>query len=141
VSNQGIIKQIQAKKIDKLFVKTTILTLAMSVIFYAHSATNGVNNNMIKLVFVLKITDEEKYRDYRKQIKPLMNKLNIIVMKEYRISKTVHSDNEADSVNMLAMFGFPSLEIKEKFFSSNVYQNAKKVFAASTSNFEKLIEE
>jgi len=115
--------------------------LAMSVIFWSYSATYGVNNNMIKLIFVLKIIDEEKYRDYRKQIKPLMNKLNIVVLKEYRISKIVHSDNEADSVNMLAMFGFPNLEIKEKFFSSNVYQNAKKVFVESTSNFEKLIEE
>ncbi len=122
------------------FNKTTILLLAMCAVFYAHSAASGDNNNMIKLVFVLKITDEAKYLEYRNQIKPLMDKLDIVILKEHRISNIVHSDDEKDSVNMLAMFGFPSLETKEMFFSSDVYQNAKVLFVESTTNFEKLVE-
>ncbi len=121
--------------------KTAILLLFMCVTFYAHSATNRENNNMTKLVFVLKITDEKKYRGYRNQIEPLMNKLGIVILKEYRISKVVHSDAEKDSVNMLAMFGFPDSETKKIFFSSEVYQKAKVMFTESTTNFEKLIEE
>ncbi len=123
-----------------VFNKTTILLLAVFAVFYAHSATSGENNNMIKLVFVLKITDEVKYREYRNQIKPLMNELDIVILKEYRISKAVHNTDKKDSVNMLAMFGFPSSEIKEIFFSNDVYQNAKVLFAESTANFEKLVE-
>ncbi len=123
-----------------LFNKTTILLLAMCVAFYVHSATNGENKNMIKLLFVLKITDEAKYREYRNKIRPLMKKLDIVVLKEYRISKIIHSDDEKENVNMLAMFGFPSLETKEMFFSSDVYKEAKIMFAESTTNFEKLVE-
>ncbi|NOY71961.1 MAG: DUF1330 domain-containing protein [Gammaproteobacteria bacterium] len=94
---------------------------------------------MRKLVFELKITDENIYKTYRKTIKPLMDKLGIVVMKEYRISKTVHSDAVDDQVNMLAMFGFPSERIMEQFFSSDTYQDAKKLFDQSTTNFEKLV--
>jgi len=122
-----------------LFNKVIILLLTMCVVFYAHSAMSG-ENNMVKLVFALKITDEKKYTEYRRKIKPLMNELNVVVLKEYRISKVVHSNSEGESVNMLAMFGFPSQEIKEKFFSSVVYQEAKLLFSESTMNFSKLVE-
>jgi len=123
-----------------LLVKTIILLLLMNVVFYVHSATNGENKNMVKLVFVLKITDEAKYREYRNKIRPLMKKLDIVVLKEYRISKIIHSDDEKDCVNILAMFGFPNLKTKEMFFSSDVYQEAKIMFSESTTNFEKLVE-
>jgi len=93
---------------------------------------------MRKMIFVLKITDEMNYKTYRKRIKPLMDELGIVVMKEYRISKTVHSSAAEDQVNMLAMFGFPSERIMEQFFSSDTYQDAKKLFDESTANFEKL---
>lgn len=96
---------------------------------------------MIKLVFTLKITDEKKYLEYRNKIKPLMSELDIVVLKEYRISKVVHSDSEEENVNMLAIFGFPSQEVKVKFFSSNVYQEAKLLFSESTMNFSKHVEE
>ncbi len=94
---------------------------------------------MQKMIFELKITDEKNYMAYRKTIKPLMDELGIVVMKEYRISKTVHSDAVEDQVNMLAMFGFPSESIMDQFFSSDTYQDAKKLFDRSTANFEKLI--
>lgn len=123
------------------FKKAVIFLLIMCLTLFAHSATSGENSQMIKLVFALKITDEEKYREYRNKIKPLMSQLDIVVLKEYRISKTVHSNDEKESVNMLAMFGFPNLETKEKFFSSDIYQRVKLLFAESTTNFEKLIEE
>ncbi len=95
---------------------------------------------MIKLVFVLKITDEALYREYRNQIKPLMQKLNIVVLKEYSISKVLHNKHEKEAVNLLAMFGFPSQESKALFFSSPVYLKAKPLFSESTTHFEKLIE-
>jgi len=123
-----------------IFNNTVIFLLIMCTVFYAHLAMSG-ENNMIKLVFVLKITDEEKYLEYRNKIKPLMNELDIVVLKEYRISKVVHSDSEKESVNMLAMFGFPNQETKVRFFSSDVYQEAKLLFSESTMNFSKHIEE
>lgn len=95
---------------------------------------------MIKLVFVLKVTDESLYRAYRNKISPLMDQLNIVVLKEYRISKVLHNKDEKEAVDLLAMFGFPSLEIKAQFFSSEIYQDAKSLFVESTTNFEKLIE-
>ncbi|VAW51034.1 hypothetical protein MNBD_GAMMA05-1555 [hydrothermal vent metagenome] len=123
-----------------LFNKVAIFLFTLCTAFYAHSVTSG-ENNMIKLVFALKITDEKKYLEYRDKIKPLMNELNIMVLKEYRISKVVHSNSKKESVNMLAMFGFPSQETKEKFFSNNVYQEAKLLFSESTMNFSKHVEE
>jgi len=123
-----------------LFRKTLILFLSLCIAFYAHSASNGEDSNMIKLGFVLKITDENKYLEYRNKIKPLMNTLNIVVLKEYRISTVVHSDDETENVNLMAMFAFPDLETKENFFASDVYQDAKQLFNESTTNFEKLIE-
>jgi len=123
-----------------LLSRAAFLLLTMCMMFPAHSASNGESNNMIKLVFALKITDEEKYRAYRNKIKPLMNKLGVVVLKEYKISKVVHSEDEKESVNMLAMFGFPDEETKQNFFSSEVYQEAKPLFTESTRNFEKLIE-
>lgn len=117
-----------------------ILLLSMCIGGYAHSEING-EENMIKMVFVLKITDEDKYIKYRNKIRPLMNELDIVVLKEYRISKIIHSNDKEESVNMLAMFGFPSVEIKNKFFSSDVYQEAKLLFSKSTMNFAKLFEE
>lgn len=117
-----------------------VLLLSICIGSYAYSETNG-ENSMIKLVFVLKITDEEKYIEYRNIIRPLMNELDIIVLKEYRISKIIHSKNKEENVNMLAMFGFPSTEVKNIFFSSDEYQEAKLLFLDSTTNFAKLIEE
>lgn len=117
-----------------------VLLLSICIGSYAYSETNG-ENSMIKLVFVLKITDEEKYIEYRNIIRPLMNELGIIVLKEYRISKIIHSKSKEENVNMLAMFGFPSTEVKNIFFSSDEYQEAKLLFLDSTTNFAKLIEE
>ncbi|MCF6319147.1 MAG: DUF1330 domain-containing protein [Proteobacteria bacterium] len=118
----------------------TIIILTMCTIIYAHPVMSG-ENNMIKLVFALQITDEKKYLEYRNKIKPLMNELNVVVLKEYRISKVVHSNSVEERVNMLAMFGFPSQKIKESFFSSVVYQEALLLFSESTTNFSKHVEE
>lgn len=95
---------------------------------------------MIKLIFTLKITDENKYQEYRNKIRPLMQELQIVVLNEYRIAKTVHSTLDTDQVNLLAMFGFPDEDIRNKFFSSATYQDAKPLFDASTKNFSKLSE-
>lgn len=95
---------------------------------------------MIKLVFVLNVTDARKYQEYRDKIKPLMQELNIIVLNEYRIAQVVHSDLQKDQVNLLAMFSFPDEKAKNAFFSSAVYQDAKILFDASTENFDKLVE-
>ncbi len=125
-------------KYRAIFHQLIYILLVMNTTFYAHAATNEKDENMVELIFALKITDEEKYREYRNAIHPLMHRLGIIVLKEYRISEVVHSNDERESVNMLAMFGFPSTEIKEEFFSSNIYKNAKALFKESTTNFSVL---
>ncbi|MFC1748307.1 DUF1330 domain-containing protein [Pseudomonadota bacterium] len=120
--------------------KSIALLLAFTCIVpHAYAESKG-EESMRKLVFELKITDEGKYKAYRNKIKPLMDELGIVVLKEYRISKVVHSKAIDDEVNMLAMFGFPSDTVKNKFFSSETYQEAKSLFSESTANFEKLIE-
>jgi len=123
-----------------LLKKITMTALMICLSLYPYSSAHGETKEMVKLVFVLKITDEAKYRAYRNKIKPLMERLNIVALKEYRISKIVHSDDEKEAVNFLAIFGFPSEESKTEFFSSEIYQEAKQLFAESTTNFEKLIE-
>ncbi|VAX26450.1 hypothetical protein MNBD_NITROSPIRAE01-476 [hydrothermal vent metagenome] len=122
------------------FHKITIFLLLVGLAFYPYSSARGENKDMIKLVFVLKVTDEKKYREYRNKIEPLMQQLNIVVLKEYRISKVLHSANEKEAVNLLAIFGFPNQESKARFFSNPVYLEAKQLFAESTTHFEKLIE-
>jgi len=122
------------------FLKITIFLLLVGLAFYPYSSAKGEDKNMMKLVFVLKITDETKYRAYRNKIKPLMQQLNIVVLKEYRISTVVHSKEEKEAVNLLAIFGFPNRESKTLFFSNPVYEEAKQLFAESTTHFEKLME-
>ncbi len=118
-----------------------IALFLVSVCMISHAqAGSKEEDNMHKLIFELKITDEGKYKAYRNKIRPLMDELSIVVLKEYRISKVVHSNADEDQVNMLAMFGFPSDSAKDQFFSSDIYQDAKKLFSESTANFEKLIE-
>ena len=95
---------------------------------------------MIKLVFVLNVIDEVTYREYRKMIKPLMDNLGIKVLNEYRIADVVHSDSVEDQVNLLAVFGFPSDDVKKQFFENKTYLKAKKLFNASTEHFTKIIE-
>jgi len=48
-------------------------------------------------------------------------------LKEYRISKVVHSDSEKESVNMLAMFGFPNQETEDSRISLLRYPHFKKI--------------
>jgi len=122
------------------FHKITVFLLFMGLAFYPYSSARGEDKNMIKLVFVLKVTDEALYLEYRNKIKPLMQQLNIVVLKEYRISKVVHSSDEKEAVNLLAIFGFPNQESKARFFSNPVYLEAKQLFDESTTHFEKLIE-
>ncbi|MCF6258515.1 MAG: DUF1330 domain-containing protein [Gammaproteobacteria bacterium] len=95
---------------------------------------------MIKLVFSLKVTDSDGYAEYRSMIKPLMDSMGITVLKEYKITKSIHSDDPKQDVNLLAVFGFPSETVKNSFFASEVYQQAKPLFLRSTTNFEKLVE-
>ncbi len=120
--------------------KITVFLLMVGLALYPYSSAKGENKEMIKLVFVLKITDEALYREYRNKIKPLMNKLNIVVLKEYRISEVLHNKDEKEAVNLLAIFAFPDQESKAWFFSSEIYQEAKLLFDESTRHFEKLIE-
>lgn len=124
-----------------LFHKVVLFFLMVSLSFYPYSLAKGESQDMIKLIFVLKVTDEALYREYRNKIKPLMAMLNIVVLKEYRISEVVHSDTEKEAVNLLAIFGFPDSERKKQFFSSKTYQEAKQLFSESTTYFEKIIEE
>lgn len=67
-----------------------------------------------------------------------MQELQIVVLNEYRIEKTVHSALDKDQTNLLAMFGFPDEDVKSRFFSSATYQDAKPLFDESTENFLKL---
>ncbi len=122
-----------------LYKLVALFIVSACMVSHAQAGSKG-EDNMRKLVFELKITDEEKYKAYRNKIKPLMDRLSIVVLKEYRISKVVHSNANEDQVNMLAMFGFPNDDAKNEFFSSDIYQSAKKLFSESTTNFEKLID-
>jgi len=94
----------------------------------------------VKLVFVLNIIDDEKYKQYRDFISPLITKYEVKISNEYEISKVLHSQQSTEQVNRIAMFVFPSRKVKQKFFSDEVYKNAKKLFLASTKNFKKIIE-
>jgi len=95
---------------------------------------------MLKLVFSLKVTDSDTYAEYRSMIKPLMDSMGITVVKEYHISKSIHSDDPKQEVNLLAVFDFPSETVRDNFFASEIYQHAKPLFLRSTTNFEKLVE-
>lgn len=95
---------------------------------------------MKKLMFALKITDIDTYGRYRKSIKPLMDKLNVVVLEEVELANVLATQSGSKDINRLAVFGFPSEEIKVQFFSDPVYQSAKPLFEASTANFRKIIE-
>lgn len=95
---------------------------------------------MHKLIFVLNITREDVYSEYRETIRPLMDRLGIVVLNEYDISTVIHSQSTHDKVNRLAVFGFPTESIKTTFFSDPIYLEAKKLFTISTENFVKIME-
>jgi len=107
---------------------------------YADSRQHTQGKNMIKLVFSLKVTDSDTYAEYRSMIKPLMDSMGITVLKEYKVIQSIHSNDPKQDVNLLAVFGFPSETVKNNFFTSEVYQQAKPLFLRSTTNFENLME-
>ena len=95
---------------------------------------------MHKIVFALKITDPDVYARYRASIKPLMDESNVVVLHEYDIASVLHSQDDADRVTRLAVFGFPSREVRDAFFANPVYKNAKKLFNQSTDNFVLIVD-
>ena len=95
---------------------------------------------MKKLMFALKITDSDTYGRYRKSIKPLMDRLNVVVLEEVKLADVLTTQSGSEDINRLAVFGFPSEEVKVQFFSDPDYISAKPLFEASTSNFRKIIE-
>jgi len=105
---------------------------------YADSHQHTQGKKMIKLIFSLKVTDPNTYAEYRSMIKPLMDSMGITVLKEYKVTQSIHSEDPKQDVNLLAVFGFPSEAVKHNFFASKIYLQAKPLFLRSTTNFEKL---
>ena len=94
----------------------------------------------VKLIFVIKVTDEKIYREYREMLVPIMQDLNVKLLNEYAIDNVLHSNEEEDQVNLLVVFEFPTKEAKAAFFADQRYIDAKPFFMESATNFSKIVE-
>ena len=126
-----------------------ILAMGLSLLVNVHvSATESTTHKssiqkdipVQKLMFVLKITDSDTYGRYRTRIKPLMDRLNVVVLEEVKLADVLTTQSGSEDINRLAVFGFPSEEVKVQFFNDPEYLMAKPLFEASTVNFRKIIE-
>lgn len=117
-----------------------VLLLSMTLAYADANNDPKEPQRMEKLIFALKVTDSSVYQNYRDAISPIMDRLNVKVLKEYQISDVLHSQDEDDQVSRLAVFGFPNESSKLQFFNDPIYLEAKTLFNASTKNFIKIIE-
>ena len=124
-----------------IFTKNVVTLFLLTTLSIFQSAMAKDKSAMHKLVFALKITDEQTYGSYREAIAPLMKRLGIVVLREYKIADVLHSKASEDQVTRLAVFGFPDKATKQAFFTHPTYEQAKsQFFTPSTSNFVQIIE-
>lgn len=126
-----------------------ILAMGLSLLVSVHVCATELTTHkssiqqdipMKKLMFALKITDSDTYSRYRTSIKPLMDRLNVVVLEEVKLADVLTTQSGSEDINRLAVFGFPSEEVKVQFFNDPEYLTAKPLFEASTANFRKIID-